>query len=47
MPDIITIGMFVGIIVGLYIVFTSPPSRGIGKKFYGSFAKLNRLKKNI
>jgi len=47
MPDIITIGICTGVLVGLYIAFTSPPSRSIGKKFYGSFAKLKRFKKTL
>ena len=44
MPDIITVGVSIGILVGLYIAFNSRPPSGEGRKFYGTFAKLRRLK---
>ena len=44
MPDIITVGVSIGVLVGLYIAFNARPPNGYGKKFYGSFAKLRRFK---
>ena len=46
MSNVIALGCVLGLLMGLYSVFTSPPASGDGgKRISGTFAKMRRYMK--
>ena len=45
MPDIISIGCLIGLMLGIWLSYSTPPSSGDSQNIGGTFAKIRRYMK--